>query len=745
MKIRNIWWLVPAAVMLGACSKKEEPATPQAPVPEETTTEAAPPPVEVPPEPAVAALSPEERAAKLGFARHLPQDTGVVLSLHNGSRHASRIKSSKLWQLISSEMGMDFDDEFEDEDDDFGGEELPDDGANGPAALFASEFTIAVGREVGAQTSNLITLGNRLTHIQMRTLAKAVADAAEEGDFSDIGSMLSQRFNEELFKQLLEDPESGVALFEQMKMPPLYLAFGTTPENRGALAQQLASSTETLAFFLEDVIEPVEVERNGETFAGNKILGAKIAESMAEDRESIEEMLDSALVDRLIAAVAKKDLVVMSGLAGDYAVFFIGASEDDLVFAENLGESLVAGDALAFYDAYASKDLAALIYGEKGAISRMYENITMLADYAGGLREGLAGTEGLGDTRDLETLLRLVGERESALRTLEKIEATGTVAFIEEGLKIESFGGVDNGSIDWQATNRLASLVDTPNIAVFTNMTAGQAYNDLTRSYLEALTETAYALAMKVAELPFEDEIMLQYREMAGMFDRMFRRDAVALWEALSGDFSAGLGKETALVVDLNGSPPPIPGVPQNVVDEARFPRISMVAPVTERAKLASAWQKIDATATGILAKISEMTDTAIPMQKPLDSERDGFTTWFFQMPFFTNEFMPSVTVGDEWFAASTSRNQSLDLLARAGSGDTSTGLSLIVNFDALREFVTETVALIGKNPELVPLDEDDVDQFRKVVDALEDLEKFSLHSRMEAGQVRTSIHLKIR
>jgi len=732
MKIRNIWWLVPAALLLGACKKKEPAETTETPAAAESATEAGATPG-TSPAPVVPALSPEERAAKLGFVRHLPQDSGVAISLYNGTRNAERIKSSKLWRAISGELGEDLEDLTEDEDSEVG-----------PAALFAKEFTIAVGPQVGEQTSNLIKLNRRMTHFQMRALASAVAECAESGDFSDFGMILSQRFSSELFTDLLKDPESGVDLFEKMNMPALYLAFGTTPDNREAIAQQLASSSEMLAFF-GDFVEPVEVERNGETFAGQKISGAKLSEEMAGERESMEMMLEPAMVDRLIAAIAKKDLVVMSGLVGDYAVFFIGSSADDLVFADDLGGSLVAGDALAFCDAHAEKELAAMIYGKKDAISQMMVNLTGFADIASGLREGLAGAESLGDTRDLQALLRLVGEREAAIRALSSIEATGTIAFLEDGLKIESYGGIDGGRFDWAAANRLNGLKDGPNVAVFTNATASKVYSEVGRAYLEALMETTYAMAMKVAEFPLEDDDMLQFREMAGMFDLKFRRDAVAIWDAISGDFSAGLGHESALIVDLNGTPPPIPGVPQNVVDDGKFPRITMVAPVTERAKLAEAWRKIDVSATSILGNISEMQGTPIPMQKPLSSERDGYTTWFFSVPFFSDDFLPSVTVGDEWFAASTSKNQALDLLAKAGSGQTGNGLNVMVNFGALREFAKLTTELLEKNSDTVVLDEDVIESIGKFADALEDFEQLTLHTRKEGGMLRTSVHLKTR
>ena len=56
-------------------------------------------------------------------------------------------------------------------------------------------------------------------------------------------------------------------------------------------------------------------------------------------------------------------------------------------------------------------------------------------------------------------------------------------------------------------------------------------------------------------------------------------------------------------------------------------------------------------------------------MQKPMSSDKDGSTTWFFPMPFFNDDFLPSVTVNDNWFAASSSKLQAVDLLDKAAKG----------------------------------------------------------------------------
>jgi hypothetical protein len=764
MKQRAIWMMVPAVALgLGACNKKQEVKAPDAaaPVAAAAQTETPAPP----PAPAVktATLSAEERAAKLGFVKHLPQDTEVVMAFHNGSKSADRIKSSKIWKLVESEMGMGMMGEGGDLEP--AGEEMEEDlpplpeaeqdavvepenelempEPMGPAALLGTEFTVALGKSAGEQTGNLLTLNRRMSYFQMRMLAKAVVASAKSGDFSSMQETMANQYGPELLKDLIADPDSGTALFEKMKMPPLYFAFRTSASDRESAAQQLASLTENIAM-IGETVEPIEVEKAGQKFAGQMVSGAKISAAMAEDREEMDEMLDPAVVDKIIASVAKKDLVVVSGTIGDYAVLFIGSSTDDMNFAADTASSMVASDTLAFADPYASKELAAVIYGQEKALDTLMANAGGLSDMAAGLRDGLAGSEGLGDTRDLEALLRMVGERETALRKLAGNDALGLVAFFEDGLKIESHGGTDNGAVDWKSPNKLASLGDSEDVVMFANMTSDAAYNEKMRDYLEALMETVYAASMKITELPMEDESMAQFKDMAKTFDTKFRPDLVEMWDAFSGEFGGSLGEESALIIDLSGTMPAIPGVPQPVVDEAKFPRISMVAPVTDRAKLAASWQKMNTTTTNILAKISEMTGEDIPMQKPISSDKDGFTTWFFSMPFFNDDFMPSVTVGDKWFAASTSKNQALDLINKADKGgETRTGLWFTVNFNALRKFSAETVKMLDKNKEDLGMDADDLKNASKIIEAMEDMDKLTVHARREGGVLRSSVHFK--
>ncbi|MEI6178601.1 MAG: hypothetical protein WCS43_17045, partial [Verrucomicrobiota bacterium] len=758
-------------------------------------------------------LTPEARAAKLGFMKYLPQDTEIVMSFQNGAKSVDRVKSSKIWKMIESEMGMGIGlDPMEGAAPPAGNEKsaLPEGGADGtfnqpgtvdpsapmlisteapegaakepaaaggagggaatgallgaaveggaaevnvepagPAALFGTEFTIALGKTTAEQTPNLAKMYSRMGYFQMRTLAKAFAAAAKSGDLSALKDAMDEQYGKQLVKDLIADPESGITLLERMKMPPLYLAFRTSDKERAGAAQQISALTANLAF-LGEITEPVSVEKAGGKFEGLKISGAKIAASMKEDRASMDEALGAPTADKLLAALEKNNLVVASGTVGEYVVLFVGSSTDDLALTENPGQSLAASDALAFCDTYASKDLAAVIYGQKNSLDKMTACTAGLSDMVAGVRDGISGAEGLGDTRDLETLLRMVVDRQAALKKLSSNETLGMVAFFEEGLKVECFGGTDTGAIDWKSPNKLASLGNSEDLAMFLNVTSDAAYDKAMGELAETLVETAYAAGKKVAELPIENGDIAQFKQMFKLFDSDFRTDTLALWDAFHGDFSGSIGKERALILDLNGSVPTIPGVPKAIIDGGKFPRITMITPVTDRAKLAGSWDKMNTTTTGILAKISKMVGQEIPMQKPMSSEKNNCVTWFFTLPFMNDDFVPSVTVGDKWFAASTSKNQALDLIAKAEKGgETRTGVYFSMNFKTLQKFSKETFKLMEKNAEnLLGADAPSADDNKKIgeaIDAMDDIDKLTVHARREGGAMRTSIHFKTR
>jgi len=747
MKKHLFWSLIPALLFVGAgCKKKEEPTGEGKPAKvAETPQTGGEQPVPVPqpvPQPVPGTLSPQQRGEMVGFARYLPQDTEFLISVHDGSDAARRIMASKLWRTFAADAGLPggVADEIIEE----GADEIADEMAGGPAMMLGQEFTLAMGKGTSKQLQHLVKLNRRLNYFQMSGFIRAVSKALAQGEESEFFDLYIQ-FNEELFRNLIQDPESGVGLFEKLNMPPTYIAFKTTDERREAVDQQIASFLGMMAE--APFMKPAEAKAGNSTFKGYQMMGSKIAEMMMEDRGDMEEFMGSATADRLIKAISNQNLFLLSGIHGDYVLLFLGSSADDLVLVDDVGKGLAGGQALTFCDTYESKDLLAVFYGQEEGLKQFMDTSRgSFADVSAGLRDGLSSSDQFGDTRDLEALLRLVEDREAALQAMSTTHGGGTIVFFEEGLRLESYGGFDAGFNDWNASNKLAPLGKAEGVMLFANLTSNADYDAKLRGYIEALFETAYTGAMKAAELSIKSEEMTEFKNYVHLFDTKFRPDLLTFWEGFSNGFNGSLGQERALVVDLQGGMPAIPGLPQAFVDECKFPRAAWIAPVVDRSKLGAAWEKMNTSLTSMSATISEMVGEKIPMQKPLSSEKDGSTTWFFSLPFFNDDFVPSVTVNDKWFAASTSKLQAVDLIAKAeAGGETTQGFVMTADFKQLEVYAKHVVGLLSKNGEDFDISQGEIEMINRYIEAFADFDSMNVHVRRENGQLRSSFHFKTR
>ncbi len=783
MKKRAILLAIPiAALGLGSCGKKSETARETEPAAETTAgTPVQPEPSAA--EPEIAALTAAQRAEKFGFARHLPPDTEAFTYVFNGSKTVSAVSGSKIWALLSSEMGMGADiedlemeemefDEMDDEDfaipegeqddeagmdefgDDFGIEDEDFPQPLGPEVILGREFGIALGGNGGDQAANLITAYSRYSYFSVRMFVRGLIAQAEAGDPSAMSEAMMEQVMA-LPAKLLNDPKGGVGLIERLQVPPLYVSFRVDEAQREAAAQELASSIEFLTM-AEGFVEPVDLEKAGASFSGYRLVGENMAAGLEETRVNLEGMLDEESIDKLIDAISRKDVVIASGILGEYVVLYIGPSVDAFQLVAEADDSILAGDALAFADRYADRELALLSYGDQDAAKAMLDAYMQASDLATPIRDEIAGDPFLGDTRDLEAMLQIVADREKALRALATVETTGIAGFFEDGLMIECHGGMDSGGVNWEQPSKLPSLGASPDVVFFASATSEAAYDEAATAYLEALGETAYAMAMKFAEYDIETPEFQQFREMAGLFDEKFRPHAAELWSALTGDFADGLGNESALVVDLKGGMPALPGVPQQVVDEAKFVRASLIAPVEDRTKLAASWERMNSATTRLLASASELAGTELPMPKPMSSESNGYKTWFFALQFADDDFIPSVTIGDDWFVASTSKLHALELIDQVKATPEAglrTGMHFKMDFAALQQFARETMTVVENNADAIfggneaarAEFEEQKETIKQWIDALDELDRFTMHGRRENGELRTTLHFKTR
>lgn len=737
-KLSIIAYPVAAALVVASCKK-----TPPAPTTAPVNTAASDVEQTAPEQPAAPPVAPVDRASKLGFAQMLPKDTETLVLVQNGKEVVKRIKNSKMFGFAKSQNpAID--------------SAMSDDGTGGLTALdfLGDELFLATGKSTDVQTGHLMKASNRSNYFQFRSILEMVI-ASAKGEEPDMESL--DPINAQI--ALVQDAETGLALLKASEMPPSYIGVKCTKENQEKIQQAFSGMIGNLATQNElgDALEEITIEKDGRSFKGSKLVGKKLVAQWRGNEglmSMLEQKVDQATLDELFTLLGEKNVIAVSGSVNDYVVGFFGSREEDLQLAATPADSFATSDNLKFVDSFLEKNPVLVSYAKGSVISAITNNsgISYLTD---AFRDALA-SNGEVDTREIEALLDVVKEREREMSSSLKISDLGMVGYFEEGFKLETFGGSNTPSIIASANNKLGALGDGKDVAVFANWTSNPAYTIKTNEYLESLTETMYAIAKNVStwEVGEENQGFAAFKQYVTMFDETFSEHIVGAWDAMSTDFPAGLGNETAFVIDLNGEMPPIPNVPQELVKSGKFPRISYLKPVKDRSKLASAWEKINQSGESIMGELSKQMQQDQAMPKPMSSKEDGLVTWFFAGPLFTDDFAPSVTLDDKWFVASTSKKHAVDLTKLAASSTSGkTGAFMRVDFDALKACAEHWVKAVDENKDAIfesnpSAAEDFTENKKMIMDGLKafgEMDELTLHTREEGSTSRSTIHFKTR
>ena len=110
-----------------------------------------------------------------------------------------------------------------------------------------------------------------------------------------------------------------------------------------------------------------------------------------------------------------------------------------------------------------------LVFGEEEAMKTIGGANEVMSSMAKGLKAGLAEADSFGDTRDIQALLGHVARVEGKIFDMFEYGRTGTVAFIEDGFKIESHGGSNLASVDTETAHNFAGLGDMDGVVFFRN------------------------------------------------------------------------------------------------------------------------------------------------------------------------------------------------------------------------------------------------------------------------------------
>lgn len=723
--------MVPVAVLaVAGCGKKEEAknGSPTGGLAEEV--------VEAVKEAVTPGLSPEERAEIVGIAGLVAPDADGVLALIDGKGAVDGLRGMKWWQTVrevaKEEEGVDPEEEISSE-------------LAQVAPFLSEEIALVYGDGTAEFLGLYADFARRMNYYQFRMFGRALAEGVVSGDVE--GSFESMD-NNAYMMEMTGEVARFLPRLEGMDIPGMLMGVKVSDAGiRDQAGQQLLG----LMAMAGEAGEPVEFTKAGATFTGYRFKGELLAAQMEADRGDMDETLGREETDKLISIVKEKALVVATGTVGPRVLLFVGGSVDACPLVDEVGDSLAASDEVSFIDGFRSTPVHAFSFGAKAVLEEL-TGANGLKEMAEGLRDGLKSVDGFGDPRELVALLDLVGEQEERLLELSTCSTMGGVVSVDGGVKFETFGGLDNGASDLTNEHRLSGLGEAENVLLFADGLANPEYKKRSGELVDLGVNIAYALAGHVATLEPKGELA-QFQQMFGMFDGMFREDVVKLWDGicLAGE---GLGDEGALVVDLAASVPPLPGVPAAIVEGGRFPRISYVAPVTDRAKLGESWKAVDGSTRELLAKVREMGVEGVNMLVPTSAEKNDMVTWYFDALAFSDDLKPSVTVTDSWFAASTSKTQAQELIARAEekSGEPKRGVWVELNVDVLRQYIEDSVKLVDeRGDEIIPSESDLADfrealpMIRRGIDALSDVKKVTLHERLDNGSLRTTLHFHAR
>lgn len=737
---------------LTACGEKNEDAN--APAggggDKEVATKVADP---VAPEPAPAGDL-DAVAKATGFAQYLPNTTHAYVGIYDGKGFVDGIRKSALVKLIEEQIKENGDPDF-----DLDALEQNEQAAIA-ISLLGEEIFVGVGKGSPEQLSNLVALNESTTRHWMRFMMKMLDMrlSGEEPNFEGgPGEMMMP-----LIAGILGDPNAGIPSLEKAQVPPVTIGFKVSDEEmRGQLyefaADGLGQILEEIGPDGEGFAEAINVERAGSKFTGVKIIGKKLVAAMPDEaKEGMSQFMDAATVEKLIKILETKNVVIAVGVHQNYLVGFAGSALDDLQIAASPAESMLARPEASFMKSYADKKLLGLFTVSKELQDSVSKKTTLFGSLALGLKEGLAETKGFGDTRDIEVLLGLIAEQERELFNMNSYTPAGVVAFLEDGLKIESYGGSNMPDADLDTPRRYAGLGKGEDVFLFANWVSDRDYSEKALEYIDSIGETIYLGAKHAAkmEVPDGGGDFESYKENFAMFDEKMRPLLLELWTGLRGDLVGGLGNEGAIVVDLKGELPTVPGLPQLVVDEGKAPRIALLSPAVDAEKLAASWKKIDHSMNGLLKIVSEKSGKNIPMQKPMTSEKNDLKTWFFPFPFQTDDFVLNVSVDQKNFYASTSKSYVQILSAKLEKAEvdpTAKGVYFNMDLTVLNKYVSEWFTLLEENKDKIfgeesPAAEDFMESLpiaKKVLVALGELKGISGHTRKEDGEVRTSMHFK--
>lgn len=692
---------------------------------------------------AAAAVAPVSRATHLGFAQHLPASTEVYFSTLNLPAHYAAVKDSNYFKDLSA----------------FVGDRVPAPSAatvspGGPSPkkpvpldpakakalerLAGADFFIAMGKGATKPLSALRDLGNLYTEMTYRLMMSGMnapgpkADGAPGAKIMPSAAFLAAIMREQ------ESVKRIVDVMAALELPSI--TYGCKVEKPEEVLKALFTDDILGAVRKKGKVSEVTSNLNGKftliEFSGKDLLTDEVKKlwfsGMPPEAEAVKPDLE-----RLYAAYQAKSFAFSYGTAAGHMIITIGSSRPDFQFVTDPATSLAMRPEFNLANSALNKDLAGVLFVDETALKAM-QNPQPLQPLLRGLLSGLKSSPMFsGLAKVLEPKVEALGPLQEKVYSSPVTTLAG-LAWWDKGLHLELDGGLTPKGFEGSKPLKFASLVDDPNVVLAADFHRALQYEADVRGMIEGLADLVHAAALELAKAGLFGE---QGAKMASWIDLEILPQVVSFYNARNTLSTKALGDEAAVIFDLGGRQPVLPGLqPPDPKADPKMLRETSVAEVVDRKVIGESWTQMNAAINGLTKAFPMLAGQKLPEAEV--SNKSGVTIYSYPSPFESDDLTLSSAVSDKLFMVGTSKSLQEDIATRllraAPTSETSIALWR-VNWprigDAVKNFApTEKAATPPA-----------VDNAQAAVKWLAPFGDLRGRLWIETGHVRNSIHWDIK
>lgn len=634
------------------------------------------------PKASVAKASLIDHAAKLGFAAYLPKDTEVYLGSVNLKAHIDAAKKTAFWKDISAFI----------DDKTPVPSKAADPSGDAFKKLWGDDFFVALGKGGSPTLGSFRQFMELYTEITYRAMMAGGPLAG--GAPAAAGSQ-----PEKILSAIFDDPKllnRAAAAISGLQIPPVII--GVKTEKPDEVIKALFPDDK-----LAEMAKKAKVT-DLTTSLGGKFKSFEIQFSTLLTDEVEKQMLSSLpakpgaedpkpVIAKAIDDVQAKTLSFSFGTAGGYVIVAIGANASHLQFVDKPDASLLAKPEFEKVLPYVGKDLMFLANAD-ASVAQAMSSDQPVQPMLRGLISGLKSSEMFrGLAAGLEPRTAELGELEKKLFKYTFTSAVA-VSWWDQGYHVESFGGRETAMFDHSKPLQFSSLLDDPALVFGVNYNTNPEFGTTARNYVESWLEMLHHITGELIKTGLGGP---QGGPMFEMIDKTVIPELVNFYRGSKTIDQKALGTEQALVADLGGKMGALPGLAPEAVDK-KILRMAGVHAVVDRSLIGTNWTAMEGALKRMIAAVP--SPTPIPVPAPLSTEKNGITTYFFPIPFATEDLLPCASVNDKVFIFGTSKSFNEGIAGRLGSakpGAGETGLKWKVSFGNIREII-KTSASLSKN-----------------------------------------------